>query len=439
MTACALRAVPSASLSGRLHAPGDKSVSHRSMILGALAEGRTEIADLLESEDVLRTAAAVQAFGAKVEQHGTGRWSVTGRGSWRSPAADVDCGNAGTAVRLLLGAAGGFPLSARFTGDASLSRRPMGRVTGPLGRMGARFPEGDERLPLTLQGGGLRAIDGVAEVASAQVKSAVLLAGLNADGETRWREPHPTRDHTERMLRAFGAEVRIVEGAEGRTVALVGGQRLQSAKVRVPGDPSSAAFALVAGLTARSGDVTTQGVLANPLRTGLYETLLEMGAELEIIPEPDSGGEPVTTLRARSSSLRGVEVPAERVTSMIDEYPILAVAAAFAEGVTTFRGVAELRVKESDRLARAAAGLRACGVEVEEYDDGLAIRGCGGRPPGGARVQTAGDHRIAMSFLVLGLNARAPVEVDEAEMIATSYPGFVQQMRALGADLQEAA
>lgn len=425
-------------LRGRVRAPGDKSVSHRALIFGALASGVTEVEGLLEGEDVLRSAEAMRAFGAQVEALGNGRWRVTGRGGFDEPADVIDCGNAGTGVRLILGAASGFDLAATFTGDASLRGRPMNRVMKPLSAMGARFlHRSGGRLPLTVQGGGLHAIEYRLPEPSAQVKSAILLAGLNARGDTVVIEPEPTRDHTERMLRAFGARVDVEDLPGGRRITLTGGQSLSATRIHVPGDPSSAAFPLVAALVTPGSEVTVEGVLLNPLRTGLFATLQEMGADLEITGVRDDGGEPVGDITARHSILRGVDVPAERAPSMIDEYPILAVAAAFAEGVTRMRGIGEMRVKESDRIALMAAGLAACGLAVEEEPEGLIVTGAGGnRPPvGGAAVITRGDHRIAMSHLVLGLAADAPVRVDEPGMIATSFPGFVDLMRGLGADI----
>jgi 3-phosphoshikimate 1-carboxyvinyltransferase len=432
-----LEARSSGPLTGKVRVPGDKSISHRALILGGLANGVTEIEGLLEGDDVLRTAAAVAAFGAKVERLGEGRWRVEGRGRFEAPAEVVDCGNSGTGVRLLMGAAAGFELTARFDGDASLRKRPMGRVTGPLEQMGARFDTAEGgRLPLSLTGGGLEGIVYRLPVASAQVKSAVLLAGLNAAGETVVIEPEPTRDHTENMLRAFGGDL-DVELVDGVRHVRVRPRALKPAPVRVPGDPSSAAFPIVAALLVPGSEVELDGVLLNPLRAGLIETLREMGAEIETRNAREAGGEPVGDLRVRASRLTGVVVPAERAPAMIDEYPILAVAAAFAEGTTVMRGIGELRVKESDRVALMAAGLKACGVEVEEEPDGLIVHGRGSRPRGGAQVKTAGDHRIAMSHLVLGLAAEAPVAVDEPGMIATSFPGFGALMRRLGAEISE--
>jgi 3-phosphoshikimate 1-carboxyvinyltransferase len=419
-----------------VRAPGDKSISHRALILGGLATGPTEIEGLLEGADVLATAEAVRAFGADVRRLGEGRWRVEGRGGFVQPAGVIDCGNSGTGVRLLMGAAAGVDGAVRFDGDASLRKRPMGRVTEPLSAMGVRFETSDGgRLPLVLHGGRLVGIDYRLPVASAQVKSAMLLAGLSAEDETTVVEPEPTRDHTERMLRAFGASVSVEETPEGRRAA-VRRSRLRGTAVTVPGDPSSAAFPVVAGLLVAGSDVTVEGVLLNPLRDGLYRTLVEMGADLAVENGREQGGEPVGDLRARASRLRGVVVPPERAPSMIDEYPILAVAAAFAEGTTVMRGIAELRVKESDRIALTAAGLRACGVEVQEEPDGLVVHGRGRPPVGGAEVSTAGDHRIAMAHLALGLAAERPVTVDEPGMIATSFPGFVELMRSLGAEIE---
>lgn len=436
-------------LTGIVRAPGDKSISHRALILGALAHGLTEIEGLLEGEDVKRTAAAMAAFGAEVERvgpddKGGGRWRVTGRGGFFEPAEVVDCGNAGTGVRLIMGASAGFPLAASFTGDASLRGRPMNRVLKPLGEMGATWicREGG-RLPLTLKGGNLKHIRYELPEPSAQVKSAVLLAGLHADGGAEVIEPEPTRDHTERMLRAFGAVVEVSEtgagAGRGRRIVLPGGQALAGTQVRVPGDPSSAAFPLVAALVIPRSVVTVEGMLLNPLRIGLLETLGDMGADLAVTNVREEGGETVADVTARHSALQGVEVPPERAPSMIDEYPILAVAAAFAKGPTVMRGVGELRVKESDRIALMAAGLAASGVAVEEGPDSLTVVGAvrANHPvAGGVRVATHGDHRIAMSHLILGLAADAPVTVDEPAMIATSFPGFLPLMRSLGAEIE---
>jgi 3-phosphoshikimate 1-carboxyvinyltransferase len=437
-----LTASPVPGLNGRVRAPGDKSISHRALILGALAEGTTTIEGLLEGEDVFRSAEAMRAFGAVVARLGEGRWRVDGAGGLSEPDDVIDCGNAGTAVRLIMGAAAGFDLAVTFTGDASLRRRPMGRVLKPLGLMGATWTSRKGlRLPLSLQGGDLSAIRYAPPEPSAQVKSAVLLAGLRAKGETCVIEATPTRDHTERMLRGFGARVDIVDTAEGREVRLSGAQSLKGQAVMVPGDPSSAAFPLVAALITPRSKVTVEGVLLNPLRTGLLTSLMEMGADLEVNNEREEGGERVGDITARSSVLRGVSVPPDRAASMIDEYPILAIAAAFARGPTILRGIGEMRVKESDRVALLASGLAACGVVVEEEPEGLIIAGArdaNHAVAGGARVATLGDHRIAMSFLVLGLSAERGVRVDEAGMIATSFPGFGALMSGLGADLTPA-
>ena len=441
MTAAQMTARRAGPLKGMLRAPGDKSISHRALILGALARGVTEVEGLLEGEDVKRTAAAMAAFGAGVERVGEGRWRIEGQGGFSEPADVVDCGNAGTGVRLIMGAAAGFDLAATFTGDASLRGRPMNRVLQPLGEMGATWVcRAGGRLPLTLRGGNLRHIAYRLPEPSAQVKSAVLLAGLNADGGAEVIEPEPTRDHTERMLRAFGARVGVTEeGVSGRRIVLPGGQSLTGTKVVVPGDPSSAAFPLVAALITPGSVVTVEGMLLNPLRIGLLETLGDMGADLSVTNMREEGGETVADVTARYSQLTGVEVPPERAPSMIDEYPILGVAAAFAEGPTVMRGIGEMRVKESDRIALMAAGLSACGVSVEEGADSLTVVGSvranhGVR--GGARVTTHGDHRIAMSHLILGLASAEPVTVDEPGMIATSFPGFLDLMRSLGAEIE---
>ena len=442
MKAASLTSRPGGALKGRTRAPGDKSISHRALILAALATGETAIEGLLEGEDVLRTADAMRALGAEVERLGPGRWRVIGRGGLTEPDSVIDCGNSGTGARLIMGAAAGFPIRTTFTGDASLRKRPMRRILDPLELMGATHlgREGG-RLPLTLSGGGLKRIRYRLPMASAQVKSAVLLAGLQAEGGVEVIEPEPTRDHTERMLSAFGAEIEVDDSADGRHVRLAPGQTLTGTRIKVPGDPSSAAFPIVAALITPGSEVTVEGVLLNPLRIGLFKTLREMGADLVIDHVRDEGGEPVGDLTARHSPLRGVEVPADRAPSMIDEYPILAVAAALATGRTVIHGAAELRVKESDRIALMAAGLEACGVLVEEEPEGMIITGTAGANHavrGGALVETHGDHRVAMAHLVLGLVSQNPISVDEPEMIATSFPGFVGLMRKLGADMGEA-
>ncbi|MGA0545281.1 3-phosphoshikimate 1-carboxyvinyltransferase [Brevundimonas sp. VNH65] len=436
MVAARLTARPtSGPLTGRVRAPGDKSMSHRSLILGAMATGVTEIEGLLEGDDILATARAATAFGADVTRLGDGRWRVIGQGGLKTPLQVIDCGNAGTGVRLLMGAAAGYDLRATFDGDQSLRKRPMKRVTAPLTDMGARFAwlADEDRLPLTLSGGGLKAIDHLQTVASAQIKSAILLAALNAEGETIVTEPEKSRDHTERMLRAFGAEVDVQPLAEGWRIRLKGGQALTGAPVAVPGDPSSAAFPLAAALIVPGASVTVEGVMLNPLRTGLFDTWREMGADLTVANVRESGGEQIGDVTARHSALTGVVVPESRAASMIDEYPILAATAAYAEGATVMRGVGEMRVKESDRISLMVNGLRTCGVAVEEEAEGFIVQG--GRVKGGATVVTAHDHRIAMSHLVLGLAAEQAVSVLDPEMIATSFPGFVELMNGLGAEV----
>ena len=416
----------SKALSGEIEVPGDKSISHRALILGGLASGETRISGLLEGDDVLHTAGAVRALGAEVERVASGEWRVRGA-EWRSPNEPVDCGNSGTGARLLMGAAAGFPISVSFTGDESLSSRPMERVLQPLRAMGART-EGS-RLPVTIHGGNLAGISYVNEKASAQVKSAILLAGLHASDRVEIVEPAPSRDHSENMLRAFGCDVE----SEGGVIRLGPQRTLVGTDVLVPGDPSSAAFPSVAALLVPDSCITIRKVMVNPLRTGLFTTLIEMGADLRLDNHRLQGGERIADLTIAASDLHGVEVPAERAPSMIDEYPILAVAAAFARGTTVMHGLAELRVKESNRLAAIIAGLQACGVDAREEGDSLIVEGRGDPPAGGARVRAHHDHRIAMSFLVMGLAARQSVSVDSADMIATSFPNFVSLMQSLGA------
>ena len=434
-----LSARASPPLKGRVRVPGDKSISHRALIFAALAVGETRISGLLEGEDVMRTASAVRALGADVERMGEGRWRVHGVGvaGFAAPEAPLDLGNSGTGCRLLLGAVAGAPVTASFDGDASLRKRPMRRVLDPLERMGARIVSAADggRLPLILRGA-LDPIPIVYEppVASAQLKSAVLLAGLAAPGETSVIETEPTRDHTERMLRHFGADVRVEPlGEHGRRITLKGQPELVPQPIEVPADPSSAAFPLVAALIVPGSELMLEAVMMNPLRTGLVAALSKMGADIEVLDRRSEGGEEVAHLRVRASTLKGVEVPPERAPSMIDEYPILAVAAAFAEGTTRMRGLAELRVKESDRLATTAAGLIASGVDAAIEGDDLIVHGKG-FVAGGGRIATHMDHRIAMSFLVMGLASRKPVAVDDTAFIATSFPDFLGLMRRLGAD-----
>jgi 3-phosphoshikimate 1-carboxyvinyltransferase len=426
-------------LSGKVRVPGDKSISHRALILGALSVGETRISGLLEGEDVLNTAKSMQALGAKVERTGPFAWQVAGVGvaGFAQPASPLDFGNSGTGCRLVMGAVAGCPITAVFDGDASLRSRPMRRILDPLELMGAKAGESKEggRLPLTLHG----ARDPVpilyrTPVASAQIKSAVLLAGLAAPGVTTVIEQDASRDHTELMLKHFGAEiVSTTEGSHGRRIALTGQPELHGADVVVPADPSSAAFPIVAALLVEGSDVTFSDVMTNPLRTGLFTTLREMGASIEESEIRGDAGEPMARLRVRASKLRGVEVPPERAPSMIDEYLVLAVAASFAEGTTIMRGLQELRVKESDRLEATAAMLRVNGVRVEVAGDDLIVEGRG-HVPGGGLVATHMDHRIAMSALVMGLAADKPVKVDDTAFIATSFPDFIPMMRSLGAE-----
>lgn len=422
-------------LRGRLRAPGDKSISHRALIFGGLSVGETAIEGLLEGEDILSTARAMCELGADVRSIGNGSWRVRGlgNGGLHEPAQVLDLGNAGTGCRLLMGVAAGHNFTSFFTGDASLCRRPMGRVATPLMLMGARIvARSKDRLPLAVIGAAdPMPIEYRLPVASAQVKSAVLLAGLNAPGETSVIEPEPTRDHTENMLRHFGASVRVEPFEGGRKITLVGQPELTAANIRVPGDPSSAAFAVTAAAMRPGSDVRIENVGVNPLRAGLFATLRDMGADIAFADRRDAGGEPVADLVVRGAKLKGIEVPPERAPSMIDEYPVLCVAAALAEGRTVMRGIAELRVKESDRIGAMAAGLAACGVAVEELPDGLIVHG--GDVPGGVRIETRMDHRIGMSFLVLGLGAREPIGIDDARMIDTSFPGFAEAMNGLGA------
>ena len=426
-------------LSGQAHVPGDKSISHRSLILGAMAVGETRITGLLEGEDVLDTAGAMRAFGAEVTDHGGGEWSVhgVGVGGFAEPDQVINCGNSGTGVRLLMGAMATTPICVTFTGDASLNSRPMARVTDPIALFGAQaVGRAGGRLPMTIQG----ARDPIpvryaVPMPSAQVKSAVLLAGLNAPGETVVIEREATRDHTERMLTGFGADIRTEDTDEGRVITLTGQPELRPQTIVVPRDPSSAAFPVCAALISEGSDVVVPNIGLNPTRAGLFTTLREMGADLTYENEREEGGEPVADLRARfSPALRGIEVDPARAASMIDEYPVLSVVAAFADGDTVMRGVKELRVKESDRIDAMATGLRACGVEVDEGEDWWIVKGRGhGNVPGGATCASHLDHRIAMSFMVLGMGAQKPVSVDDASPIATSFPIFEPLMAGLGA------
>lgn len=435
-----LTARQSGPVQGRAGVPGDKSISHRALILGALTVGETTVGGLLEGDDVLHTADAMRALGARLERSGEQAWRIhgVGVGGFAQPDGPLNFGNSGTGCRLAIGAIAGNDVTVAVVGDESLSSRPMRRVLDPLEKMGARVLAAADggRLPLTLQG----AADPIpityeSPVSSAQLKSAVLLAGLAAPGETTVIEAEATRDHTERLLKHFGAKITSKpHGEHGRRIVLKGQPELEPANVLVPADPSSAAFPLVAALIVPGSELILESVMTNPLRTGLLTTLREMGANIEAVDKRDGGGEEVAELRVRTSALKGVDVPAERAPSMIDEYPILAVAASFAEGVTRMRGLNELRVKESDRLAATVDMLRANGVTVEIEGDDLIVQGKG-RPTGGGEVKTHMDHRIAMSALVMGLASENAVRIDDSAFIATSFPGFVELMRSIGADL----
>ncbi len=432
---------PCGPLKGEAHVPGDKSISHRSLILGAMAVGQTHITGLLEGEDVLDTAKAMRAFGATVINHGGGEWTVdgVGVGGFAEPEGVIDCGNSGTGVRLIMGAMATSPITATFTGDASLNGRPMGRVTDPLALFGTQaVGRKGGRLPMTLVG----AADPVpvrytVPVPSAQVKSAILLAGLNAPGQTVVIEKEATRDHTERMLAGFGATITVEETDEGRVITLTGQPELKPQTIVVPRDPSSAAFPVCAAIITPGSDVLVPNIGLNPTRAGLFTTLQEMGADLTYENIREEGGEPVADLRAKfSPELKGIAVPPERAASMIDEYPVLSVVASFAKGVTDMQGVKELRVKESDRIDAMAKGLRAAGVTVEEGDDWWTVTGLGhGNVLGGVRVASVLDHRIAMAFMVMGMATQTPMTVDDGSPIATSFPIFEKLMGDLGAQL----
>ncbi len=430
-------------LSGIVTVPGDKSISHRALMFGALAVGETVITGLLTGEDVLATAAALTAMGAQIERKGD-IWHVhgVGVGGLLQPQTALDMGNSGTSTRLLMGLIASHPITATFIGDASLSRRPMGRVIDPLSLMGASFaasPGG--RLPLTMTGlCPAVPLRYTLPVASAQVKSAVLLAGLNTPGHTIVIEPTPTRDHSERMLQGFGANLSVEITPAGRVITLAGEAELKPQIITVPGDPSSAAFPMVAALIVPGSHITITNVGLNPTRAGLVKTLQAMGGDIALTNQRQVGGEPVADLVVRHSALTGIEVPPEDAASMIDEYPILFIAAAFAQGTTAMRGLEELRVKESDRITVMATGLTACGIRAQELPDGLIITGSAGeKRPGGATVAANLDHRIAMSFAVLGLHTKAPVTIDDATPIATSFPSFIMMMQTLGAQRTLAA
>jgi 3-phosphoshikimate 1-carboxyvinyltransferase len=424
---------------GEVQVPGDKSISHRALMFGGMATGNLRISGLLEAEDVLNTAAAMRAFGAKVERMDDGSWQVSGCGvgGLSQPAGPLDFGNAGTGTRLIMGVIAGHDMTVKLVGDASLSRRPMGRVLDPLKAMGLEVLEGErETLPLTIRGSGsLVPIEYKLPVPSAQVKSAILIAGLMARGETTVLEAEATRDHTERMLRYLGADVSTKTRGDMTAITVHGDAELQGRDIVVPGDPSSAAFLVAAAVIVPGSEVTVEGVLINETRSGLYTTLREMGADVVFLNERDEGGERVADIRARSTSLKGVTVPAERAPSMVDEYPVLAVVAAFADGETVMQGLAELRVKESDRLTATAGGLAANGITVRVEGDNLIVTG-GTSVTGGGVVATHLDHRIAMAFLTLGLATETPVTVDDAGIIATSFKEFTSLMTSLGASFE---
>ncbi len=431
-----LTSYKSGPLKGSVTVPGDKSISHRALMLGALCIGETDISGLLESADIFATAQALRQMGASIERGGRG-WIVKGRGlgGLGQPDEPLDLGNSGTGARLLMGLVAGHPIEAVFTGDQSLCARPMGRILSPLKQMGLQIKEaGRDLLPLTLIGSGdLIPINYELPVASAQVKSAILLAGLSAAGETSVIEPEPTRDHTEKMLTYFGAELTISQSAAGRVITVKGRPTLTGRPVDVPADPSSAAFPIAAALICPGSEVVVHNVLINPTRTGFYDTLKEMGADLSFENVREAGGEPVADIRARYGPLKGITIPEDRVPTMIDEYPCLAAIASVAEGVMRMEGLAELRVKESDRLAAVEAGLVACGVKAKSEGDTLIVEGMRSVPGGGA-IKTHMDHRIAMTFLVLGLVSEAPITVDDTSMIATSFPNFRELMVNLGAN-----
>ena len=427
-------------LAGAIRAPGDKSCSHRALIFGGLAEGESRFTGLLEGDDVLRTGQAMEAMGATVTRTGPGSWEVTGVGArgLSSPKRVLDFGNSGTGSRLLMGVMAGYDLTAELTGDASLCSRPMNRVLNPLRLMGLKDTAGpDGKLPFTLTGSkSLKAIRYAPPQASAQVKSAVLLAGLNAEGETVVVEAKATRDHTERMLQGFGATLSFkMEPGGAHEISLKGGQPLRSLDAEIPGDPSSAAFLIAAGLLSPQGDVLVEGVMSNPTRSGFYDAADLMGASLGADERGEAAGERLIDIHSGYAGLKGIHVPERLVASMIDEFPILAVLAAFATGETRVTGAEELRVKESDRIGAVVAMLRVNGVEVEETADGFTVQGCGGPVPGGGLVETRHDHRIAMSALVMGTAAQKPVSVDDISMIDTSYPEFMSHMATLGAEI----
>lgn len=437
-----LVSAPVSGLKGDIGVPGDKSISHRALMIGGMAVGETTIRGLLLGDDVLRTAAALEAMGVSIKRDSDDVWRVwgVGVGGLQEPDDVLDLGNSGTGARLLMGLVATHPIQVQFTGDASLRSRPMGRIATPLGQMGTQVIARDgDKMPLTVIGARMAMpIEYKLPVPSAQIKSAVLLAGLNTPGETSVIETRPSRNHTELMLRHFGATLTVTDEApDRRVITLTGQPELESKEVVIPGDPSSAAFPLIAALITPESEITIKNIGLNPLRIGLVDTLREMGADIDVTGARDQAGEPVADLVVRTSQLKGVTVPPERAPSMIDEYPVLAVAAAAADGVTRMQGLAELRVKESDRLAAIADGLTACGVGVEIEDDDLIVTGAPASIPGGAQIESRMDHRIAMSFLVLGMTAKQPVAIDDSHHIATSFPSFVGLMKGLGADIKE--
>jgi 3-phosphoshikimate 1-carboxyvinyltransferase len=436
-----VKSLKSGPLLGEAVIPGDKSISHRSLILGALCVGRTRIKGLLEGEDVLCTAEAMRNFGANVTRHAIGEWSVdgVGVGGFSEPDRVIDCGNSGTGARLILGAMSTSPITATFSGDTSLVKRPMDRVINPLKLFGAKFfGRSDCKLPITAIGANEPIpISYSMPVASAQVKSAILLAGLNSPGKTVIFEKEPTRDHTERMLKSFGAVIKIEDKDQGRTISLEGYPELKSQSIIVPRDPSSAAFPVCAALIVEGSDVSIPTIALNPTRSGLFKTLHEMGGDIEYSKRGIESGEPIADLRVKFSQLKGVDVPVSRAASMIDEYPILAIVASFAEGKTIMRGVGELRVKESDRIDAMARGLSACGIKTEQDEDTFVVHGNGSRGVvGGVECSTFLDHRIAMSFLCLGLASCKPVTIDDYSAVATSFPNFRGLMEKLGAKFE---
>ena len=437
-----LVSAPVSGLKGDIGVPGDKSISHRALMIGGMAVGETTIRGLLLGDDVLRTAAALEAMGVSIKRDSDDVWRVwgVGVGGLQEPDDVLDLGNSGTGARLLMGLVATHPIQVQFTGDASLRSRPMGRIATPLGQMGTQVIARDgDKMPLTVIGARMAMpIEYQLPVPSAQIKSAVLLAGLNTPGETSVIETRPSRNHTELMLRHFGATLTVTDEApDRRVITLTGQPELESKEVVIPGDPSSAAFPLIAALITPESEITIKNIGLNPLRIGMIDTLREMGADIDVTGARDQAGEPVADLVVRTSQLKGVTVPPERAPSMIDEYPVLAVAAAAADGVTRMQGLAELRVKESDRLAAIADGLTACGVGVEIEDDDLIVTGAPASIPGGAQIESRMDHRIAMSFLVLGMTAKQPVAIDDSHHIATSFPSFVGLMKGLGADIKE--